>query len=101
MVAADVYDGIWCLEDYNDHRYSDQDRPQTLYILNTDWLDGLSPSATCTTIPMAYLSNRHNRRRGKCLRWSDKLWTNLFPEPGQDKGGVQSLPDQMRPLSLV
>ncbi|KAL8589778.1 hypothetical protein ACOMHN_020781 [Nucella lapillus] len=53
-------------------------RPEVVYILNTTWLNRLSPSTTQRDLPVAVIFSRENPR-GKCLRWSEGLLGKTFP----------------------
>ncbi|KAL8619320.1 hypothetical protein ACOMHN_056964 [Nucella lapillus] len=55
----------------------DDGRPETMYFVNYDWLDGLSPSTMRSDCPVAVIFST-DHPRGRCLRWSGGLWDG-FP----------------------
>ncbi|KAL8595243.1 hypothetical protein ACOMHN_043395 [Nucella lapillus] len=50
--------------------YRADTRPDMLYIIGTDWLDGLSPSTVRHDFPVAVITSKENPK-GRCLRWSE------------------------------
>ncbi|KAL8602684.1 hypothetical protein ACOMHN_058637 [Nucella lapillus] len=53
------------------------DRPDFMYIVSNSWLDGLSPSTMAPDRPVAVIFSAQHPR-GKCLRWSQGLWGNIY-----------------------
>ncbi|KAL8588899.1 hypothetical protein ACOMHN_051493 [Nucella lapillus] len=51
--------------------------PERLYLINVDWLDGLSELRVNPEIPVAVLFNSLYHH-GKCLRWSGDVWVKLL-----------------------
>ncbi|KAL8567277.1 hypothetical protein ACOMHN_023320 [Nucella lapillus] len=66
-------------------------RPNVIYVTNTDWLDGLSPSTMREDLPVAVMFSPENPG-GKCLRWCEGLWGNNF-QPGKQKSDPASHDD--------
>ncbi|KAL8604855.1 hypothetical protein ACOMHN_028483 [Nucella lapillus] len=61
----------------------DEGRPESMYFVNTDWLDGLSQATMRPDTPVAILFTR-DHPRGRCLRWSQGLWDNCPTPPAED-----------------
>ncbi|KAL8567274.1 hypothetical protein ACOMHN_023317 [Nucella lapillus] len=58
---------------------------QSMYLVNSDWLHGLSPSTMTLDFPVAVLFSKENQR-GKCLRWCEGLWGDIALPPTQEGG---------------
>ncbi|KAL8604821.1 hypothetical protein ACOMHN_028449 [Nucella lapillus] len=73
------------------HRLEAHNRPDMVYIINFDWLDGLSPSTMRPDFPVAILFTKEIPG-GRCLRWSQALWmSEEEPVELEDPGQQQSM----------
>ncbi|KAL8604825.1 hypothetical protein ACOMHN_028453 [Nucella lapillus] len=73
---------------------------QTLYTINYDWLEGLSPSNTKPDFPVA-VTFSEEYPNGRCLRWSEGLWESIsLPAEQKRQGGSSNPPvDPVQGLS--
>ncbi|KAL8569725.1 hypothetical protein ACOMHN_007248 [Nucella lapillus] len=58
-------------------REHDKTMPDMLFIVNFDWLNGLSPANMRPDVPVAILFNNETPW-GRCVHWSEGLW-DKFP----------------------
>ncbi|KAL8604819.1 hypothetical protein ACOMHN_028447 [Nucella lapillus] len=69
--------------DLNGEGDSRQRTSERTYIINYDWLNGLSPSTMRPDFPVAVIFSTENLW-GSCLRWSDELWGDISLPPKQE-----------------
>ncbi|KAL8613585.1 hypothetical protein ACOMHN_022004 [Nucella lapillus] len=92
---AKIVKGVGMSEARTKKRYKKERRPQKLYLTNTDWLDGLSPTTMDEDFPVGVIFSKEHLQ-GRCLRWTEGLWGTiaLTPEPELETDELASSSDE-------